>query len=270
MESPYDSKTPPPRGIFLQGSTLACCWDTWTLLFIKAISSTVTLQNLARHTTARECIKKTLETLRLPWERHPGSQERGKTTRPHSTTNLTQGIYWERYKRVAAHPQPLHWERSIKELNRNQGFHGISWQGVEGRGGEKGLPIFPGWPEIGGILWPDLWVILGTSGALSSNLGLFLCRTELSHLYLKPRWAHIHNGMLFNRLTYTMKRFLTTKRNKVILFVEKCMSRKTIILSNFKPVIQRLHVFSHLCLLDFTLSHKKHSKWEWKRNCLGK
>lgn len=204
------------QGIFLQGSTLACCWDTWAVLFIKAISS-----------TARECIKKTLETLQLWWERYPGSQELRKTTKPHSTTNLTQGSYWERYKRVSSHPQSLHWERSIKELSRNQGFHGISWWG-------RGLLIFPEWPEIGGILWPDLWVSLGTSGALSSNLGLFLCRTEFSHLYLKPmgshtqgnafQWAYRHNGMFF-----------TTKRNEVILFVGKFMSRETIISSNFKP-----------------------------------
>lgn len=142
-------------------------------------------------------------------ERYPGSQELRKTTKPHSTTSLTQGIYWKRYKRVAAHPQPLHWERSIKELSRNQGFHGISWGGGV-------LLIFPGWPEIDGILWPDLSVSLGTSRAFSSNLGLFLCRIEFSHLYLKPQWAHIHNGMLFNGLTYTMECFLTMERSDTV------------------------------------------------------
>jgi hypothetical protein len=41
-------------------------------------------------------------SLMLKWERYPGSQEPRNTTMSHSRTNLTQEIYGERHKRVAA------------------------------------------------------------------------------------------------------------------------------------------------------------------------
>lgn len=61
------------------------------------------------------------------------------------TTNLTQKVYWERPKRVAA----FAWEKSSKELSSKQALYRVAAVGV------ILWAYFGATSGIAGILWPD-------------------------------------------------------------------------------------------------------------------
>lgn len=69
--------------------------------------------------------------------------------------NLTQGIYWEKYRSVAASA----WERSSKELSGGGVYIGF----------------------LGGGAFQDG---LGLAGLCSLILGFLLCRTKFCHLHV--------------------------------------------------------------------------------------
>lgn len=60
-------------------------------------------------------------------ERYPSSLKLRNTTTSHCTTNLTQEIYWERYKKVAASP----WWRNSRKRSGRQAFLVVEFSRVE-------------------------------------------------------------------------------------------------------------------------------------------
>lgn len=94
---------------------------------------------------------------------HPGTTDNrcggNLTTKSHSTTNITQGIYWEKHRRVTASA----WERSSKELSERRVLYRGILLGVE----FSRVEIYR--VRISGISSPELGANRGIGGIL--NLG---------------------------------------------------------------------------------------------------
>ena len=91
-------------------------------------------------------------------ERHLGSREQRNTTQSYHTTNVTQEIYWEKTRRVAASVRV----RNSSKLNRIQNFY-IEFLG-------KGVELFRvelSRVEIVGISCPEIGLFTLWDGAES-------------------------------------------------------------------------------------------------------